>query len=109
MKQVPSYLIPTDWRRTFDAIAKRMTLNLDRKEGLSRWQVLLDADVKCDERKISDVDGFEDAGEFFVGLAVFIFHRRKERSERVQCGWRNIERLLGSGLFEIHCDVNVLS
>ena len=66
------YLIPTNWRRALDAIAKRMTLNLDCEDWLARRQVLLDADVECNERKISDVDGLEDAGEFLVSLAVLV-------------------------------------
>jgi hypothetical protein len=108
MYDLKSNLIPIDRRRALDAIAKRVTRNLDLLSR--RRKELLDSEVESDQRNVTDFDGFEEATHllfrrFVVGFLVELL--RQEWREGV--GRRIILRLENRGRFEDDRKVEVVS
>jgi hypothetical protein len=73
MYALKSNLITIDRRRALDAIAKRVTRNLDLLSR--RRKKLLDSEVESDQRNVTDFDGFKEATHllfrhFVVGFLV---------------------------------------
>jgi hypothetical protein len=79
MCDLKSNLITTDRRRALDAIAKRVTRNLDLLSR--RRKKLFDSEVESDQRNVTDFDGFEEATYLFFRRFVVGFFVELLRQE----------------------------